>query len=555
MERLFKKPETSTQGLGLNGKDSYQFWDECKQDVGYERLELETDLRKALERNEFQLYYQPKINLNSGKIKGVEALIRWFHPEKGLIPPDKFIPLAEETGLIVQIGEWVLRTACKQAIIWQDTAIAPFEMSVNMSVRQLYQPNLVEMVREVLEETGLNSKYLEIEITESVMADSEHILKVLHELKQLGLKISLDDFGTGFSSLHYLKEAPFDTLKIDQSFVRNCTNDENDAVIVKTVIAMAHQLKLEVVAEGVEKVEQLIFLQKNLCDIGQGYLFSKPLPTKEFVNKIEELEQIVGKNGIPKDLKNQKYLDEDLKIARQELLDTLRLQPGMTFKFINENGRFIHTFCNGKLLYKIGLVPEQIIGRELKDFQPVEEAKRITQYYRRAWEGENHVTYEVEFNGGAYLATLRPVKRRGEVIEVIASCVDITERRKFEKAPRQSELNDRHIADNMSDLIEVWDADGNVQYFSPSHERIFGHSYQSYVGRSVFSLIHPEDKEYVKTQFRNMISKNSLFQAGFRCKNVSGEWIYIEAQGTPVVGKSGNVEQIVVGCDISEKKD
>ena len=269
-EELIKKADLAMYQVKHSGKNNYKFYSSNKVEHTYERLELKMELWKALENEEFQLYYQPKLDLTSGKMIGVEALIRWNHPEKGFISPGEFIPLAEETGLIIKIGEWVLRTACVQTKVWQEARLPSIQTSVNLSVLQLYQPNLVEMVHTILVETGVNPKYLEFEITENMLIDSDHTLRVLKELKGLGVKISLDDFGTGYSSFHYLREAPIDKIKIDQSFVRNCTFDSNDEIIVKTIVAMAHQLKVEVVAEGVELKEQLIFLQRSLCNEAQG---------------------------------------------------------------------------------------------------------------------------------------------------------------------------------------------------------------------------------------------------------------------------------------------
>lgn len=553
---LIKKAEMAMEQAKKGGKNSYQFSKLNQLEHSHERWELEMGLRKALDHEEFHLFYQPKIDLTLGKLKGVEALLRWNHPTKGVVSPAEFIPMAEEMGLIIPIGEWVLRTACAQTKAWQDKGLPPFEVSVNLSVRQLYQPNLVESVKQVLEETGLDPKYLELEITESMMADSDHALKVLHDLKKLGLKISLDDFGTGFSSLHYLKEAPIDKLKIDQSFIRHSHTEQNDATIVKTIIAMAHQLNLEVVAEGVETVEHLIFLQQNLCDQAQGYLFSKPLPPEAFVQQFGEMEKIVSQYGVPKNLHNRKWMEKALEIARQELLETIRLQQGMTFKFIQEEGKFIHTLCEGELTFRLGLVPELIIGRELKNFQPNDEAERKTRYYRRAWEGDLNVSYEGEMNGVFYLASLRPIIRGGEVVEVIGSCIDITEQKKVEEALRSSESHYRLIADNMSDMVEVWGTDGLVKYASPSHERILGHPHKSFEGRSAFSRVHPEDRAIIENDFfQTYTTSEEPFQIEFRCQTIWGEWVYVEVQGTPVIGVNGEIEHfVVVGRDISERK-
>lgn len=429
VETLVKKADLAMYQAKRQGKNNYKFYHAHQDKHTFEKFEIEMALRKAMEQNEFQLYYQPKLNLTTGKITGVEALIRWQHPEKGLISPGDFIPLAEETGLIIPIGEWVIRSACEQIKKWQEAGLPPLVMSVNLSVRQLYQPNLVEVIQNVLNETGLAPDYLEIEITESMLMDIQQGLKVLRKLKEIGVQISMDDFGTGYNSLNYLKEFPINKLKIDQSFVSNCTMDSSDATIVNTIIAMAHQLKLKVVAEGVELKDHLVFLQRNLCDEAQGFLFSKPLPPEAFVQKFDEIEKVISLIGIPQELSNQMWMEEALKIARQELADTIRQQQGMIFKYTFENGKFIHTLCDGELLYRMGLIPEQVIGFELCDFLPENDAQDKIQYYIRAWDGEDKVTYEGVVNDVYYYASLRPVIRSGKVVEVIGSCVEIIERK------------------------------------------------------------------------------------------------------------------------------
>ncbi|SDD25128.1 EAL domain, c-di-GMP-specific phosphodiesterase class I (or its enzymatically inactive variant) [Terribacillus halophilus] len=241
------------------------------------------DLLHALDREEFRLVYQPKLSLKTGRLIGAEALIRWEHPEHGMISPLSFIPAAEETGMILPIGEWVLQSACEQNKAWQEMGLAPMIMAVNLSACQLYQEDLAEKVQSILDTSRLAPEFLELEITESMTMNVDHVLPVLQKLKRIGVRISMDDFGTGYSSLYHLKEFPIDIVKIDRSFVQNCTIDSKDATIVKTIIAMAHQLKLEVNAEGVEFKDHLVFLQQNLCDEAQGYFFSKPIPPDELV--------------------------------------------------------------------------------------------------------------------------------------------------------------------------------------------------------------------------------------------------------------------------------
>lgn len=552
---LIKKANSALHQVKRNGKNHYQFYNADIAEHTYEKWEIETDLRKALEQEELLLHYQPKVDLSSGKVVGAEALLRWQHPEKGLVSPAVFIPLAEETGLIISIGEWALYTVCSQNKAWQRAGLPPMVISVNLSVLQLYQPDLVRIVRRILKETELSPQYLELEITESMLMDIQQGIKILEELKKIGIQISMDDFGTGYSSLHYLKTLPIDKLKIDQSFVRHCTSNSNDAAITKTIIAMAHQLKMDVVAEGVESKDHLVFLQRHLCNEAQGYLFSKPVSAAEFAQKIDKIERIIPENDIPTAFSHQMWMEKELEKARQELMDTVRQQQGMIFKFVEKNGEFIHTLCDGELLYRLGLLPEQVVGKKLSDFLPLESAKEKHEYYQQAWNGEDHVTYERNDNGIYYAASLRPIGKGGQVVEVIGSCIDITKRKQAEEALKVSESNYRLITDNMGDLIRVLDVDGIVIYASPSHKTVLGNPPEFYEGKSIFARVHPDDISHSRKQFLHMISTQQPSQFEFRMKDADGEWVYMESKKTPVLGENGEIERIiVVARDISERK-
>jgi len=282
-ETLIKNAGAAMHFAKDQGRDNYQFYSRAMNATALEKLSMEAQLRRALERDELLLHYQPKIRPATGEIVGLEALIRWEHPELGLVSPAQFIPLAEETGLVVPLGEWVLLNACRQNQDWQRLGYPPVHVAVNIASLHFRQGTLGQSVATALQKSGLHPSWLELEVTESMLMDSaETTLATLSTLKGMGVRLAIDDFGTGYSSLSYLKRFPLDTLKIDRSFVKDLPHDAEDAAIAKAIIAMAHSLKLEVVAEGVETAEQLAFLQQHGCDLVQGFLFSKPMAAAAF---------------------------------------------------------------------------------------------------------------------------------------------------------------------------------------------------------------------------------------------------------------------------------
>ncbi|OGI41918.1 MAG: hypothetical protein A2150_01350 [Candidatus Muproteobacteria bacterium RBG_16_64_11] len=283
LSALLRNADTAMYEAKQDGGNTYQFYTAEMSTASLRRLSLEGALRRALERGEFVLHYQPQIDLARDEIVGAEALVRWQHPDLGLLGPMEFIPLAEENGLIVPLGEWVLRTACAQNRAWQNAGLPPIRVTVNLSVRQFHQKNLADIVARILEQTGLDAQRLELEITEScLIQNTQTTVTLLTELNRLGVRISIDDFGTGYSSLAYLKRFPIDTLKIDRSFVCDIDTDPDDAAIVKAIIALAQSLEMHVIAEGVETRNQLDFLHTYQCNEIQGYLVSPPLPAGDF---------------------------------------------------------------------------------------------------------------------------------------------------------------------------------------------------------------------------------------------------------------------------------
>jgi diguanylate cyclase (GGDEF)-like protein len=282
-ETLIKNADTAMYQAKENGRQSYQFFKPAMNVRAVERQSIGESLRRAVERREFVLNYQPKINLKTGAITGAEALIRWNHPTRGIVSPAQFIPIAEESGLIRPIGDWVLREACQQARSWVDAGLPPTSMAVNVSATELRDETYVQRLYATLSRTGIDPRSLELELTESVLMKHAHSAAIiLQALRRSGVQVALDDFGTGYSSLSYLRDFPIDSLKIDQSFVSEVTSAGDDTSIVTAVISMARSLDLRVVAEGVETLEQLQFLQAQECDEGQGYYFSRPVPADEF---------------------------------------------------------------------------------------------------------------------------------------------------------------------------------------------------------------------------------------------------------------------------------
>jgi diguanylate cyclase (GGDEF)-like protein len=280
VSNLLRHADTAMYRAKQTGSD-FCYYESAMESALSDRLKLENDLRRALERDEITVFYQPVVDTASNRINGVEALVRWLHPEQGIIPPAEFIPIAEETGLILALGERVLRSACLQARSWLDSGVADLHVAVNLSARQLEQPNLREIVQRALSDSGLPPSSLVLEITESVlMTHGSENIDLLRDLRSLGIQLSIDDFGTGYSSLAYLKHLPANTLKIDRSFIQDIPNDEDAVSIVTGIVALAHSLRMKVVAEGIETQAQQGTLARLACDQLQGYLFSRPLPAE-----------------------------------------------------------------------------------------------------------------------------------------------------------------------------------------------------------------------------------------------------------------------------------
>jgi polar amino acid transport system substrate-binding protein len=282
LQTLYKNADTAMYQAKANGKNRFLFFSQDMNDKVSEKMELENNLRKAIKNREFVVYYQPQIDLKTMEVKGVEALVRWNHPTEGLIQPAKFIPTAEASGLIVEIDEFVMRTACRQLKTWIDSDFIPITISLNLTSKELLQENFTMVLKKIIKDSGIRADYLELEITESLFLEDLNVaIDILKELKAIGVRISLDDFGTGYSSLNYLKRLPIDTIKIDKSFMNEITEDSKEEAIAESIIALAHKMNLSVIAEGIETKKQLEFIKEHKCDKAQGYYFSKPIPVDE----------------------------------------------------------------------------------------------------------------------------------------------------------------------------------------------------------------------------------------------------------------------------------
>jgi EAL domain-containing protein (putative c-di-GMP-specific phosphodiesterase class I) len=300
-ETLIKNADTSMYQAKESGRQTFRFFKPEMNLRAVDRQSIEEDLRHALERKELSLHYQPKINLMTGAITGAEALLRWKHPTRGNIPPMKFIPVAEDSGLILPIGAWVLQEACTQTKAWVDAGLPPISMAVNVSAVQFRNDDFLKDLFATLHETGIDPRSLELEVTESVLMKYPEITSpILKTLREAGIQVSVDDFGTGYSSLSYLQQFPIDSLKIDRSFVRRIATDPGDTAIVTAIIAMGRNLKVRVIAEGVETLEDLMFLKAQECEEAQGYYFSWPVPAEEFARLLAVKPAVVNADASAK---------------------------------------------------------------------------------------------------------------------------------------------------------------------------------------------------------------------------------------------------------------
>lgn len=369
---LMKNADTALYHAKEKGKNQYKIYHSGMNLQSYRAFMLQNDLRKAIERQEFFLVYQPRINIESGKIASVEALLRWNHPNLGLISPSEFIPLAEESGQIIAIGEWVLRSACKQNKAWQQAGLYPVRTAVNFSAQQFMQKDLVGTISQILCETDLHPDMIEIEITESVILENEEsVINTLNQIREMGIWISIDDFGTGYSSLNYLRRYPVNSIKIDKCFVQDISNiDSNSSSIVSAIVAMSHGLHMSVVAEGVETTEQLDILRKKSCDEIQGYVFSPPVPAEEIEELLCDSHQYQDKirafdTGISSEIVPAESFEEQY---NQKIIDTALMRIKKVYSITTREMEVFRLIVDGftnKEISKKLMISEQAVRKHI----------------------------------------------------------------------------------------------------------------------------------------------------------------------------------------------
>jgi diguanylate cyclase (GGDEF)-like protein/PAS domain S-box-containing protein len=404
-EGLLDEAEVALADAKRGGGDGFRLYAANADGQATRRSDLTAQLRRVAERGELRLHYQPQLSLISGDIIGVEALVRWQHPEHGLMPPNTFIPLAEETGLIISISEWVLREACRQAKVWRDAKLPPLRVAVNLSARHFHYNTLPETVASVLAETGMEPKYLELELTESaMMRDASKAVRIVDRLKNLGVRISLDDFGTGYSSLAYLSRFAIDRLKIDQSFVRDITSNPINASIATATIAMAHKLGKTVIAEGVETEAQMHFLRRHDCDEMQGYLFSRPVPPDDLAALLQSGKRLGFAAARAETAQATLLLVDD----EQNILSALRRL------FRREGYQVLTATAGAEALELLALNPVQVIisDQRMPEMSGVEFLSRVKELYPE--------TIRIVLSGYSELSTVTDAINRGAIWKYIS---------------------------------------------------------------------------------------------------------------------------------------
>ena len=402
------------------------------------------EVMEAIVNEEFILYYQPKMNLTTGEISGVEALLRWQHPRHGFLAPDQFIPYLEQTTLIIPVGEWVIKKACIDGQLLNERSHHPIKIAINLSSYQLRDPAFIERLEAILLATHINPNVLDFEITETVVMDIQKASDSIHAIERLGIGLSLDDFGTGFSSLVSLRDISFDTLKIDRSFVNVQVLDDKNTTILKAVIAMAKQLNVTVIAEGVETEAQLKILAKHACDEIQGYLLSRPLSMEQLQKTLPELKQRAANLFLQYIVKDHAVNKQEIERSYLEISKIFRQQHGTIIKLVKQEESFIITFCEDEILDRLNIPIELILGRKIHEIMPSTEANFIEYHYQQAWENNTTVSFENVYNNIHFFATVRPIVKNNKVVELMTSFVNVT--KLFESEQRFSIISENFLS-------------------------------------------------------------------------------------------------------------
>lgn len=543
---VFKNADIAMNSSKKTKMDSMEVYTEVLEALSKKEFELENDIFNAIENREFELYYQPIVDLNIGEVVGAEALLRWKHPKYGFINPEKFIGIAERTGFIITLGEWVIREGCMRLAKWKRMGHSDKSLAINISTMQLEQKDFVEMIKNIFKEMDVTPDRVKFEITESIsVSDFIHVRDILDQFSAIGVKWSMDDFGTGYSSLKKLKQLSIDILKIDKSFIMDINKNIHDTLIATTIIGMAKNLGLSIIAEGVETIDQMMFLRNQKCDYAQGYLFSKPVPAREFERILSKRFDTVMEFGVVN--------------KREEDFKALYERAPMGYFVLGREGKI--TMCNAPFLEMIEYEKEDVIGKSITEFIPEKEVNTVY---------ENFKTYRKDGNLNDFQISL--VTKTNRILDVLidskysldgderlieARCLvkDITESIKEEKElMRQREIY-RRIFKKAPLAFIVWDSDYKILDWNEHAREIFGWAREEAIGKNIFDLIVKKcDYEELKKTADKLLSGKSAIKIN---KNITkqGREILCEWTNEIIKNDSNKVDTILsIARDITKDR-
>ncbi|GAA0453825.1 EAL domain-containing protein [Alkalibacillus silvisoli] len=520
-----------------------------------DKLFGERDFLQAIEEEQFKLVFQPQISLTTGQVIGIEALLRWQHPEHGWISPVDFIPIAEETGVITEITKWVLKKACQQNKAWHDQGLQKTVVSVNISPVDFENDELYNTVMDTLVESNLQPQYLELEITENVMMkDISQTINLLKKINQSGVRIAIDDFGKGNSTLAYIRDLPITTVKLDRSFMNNIPYSHKESTIVKNIIQMCHNLDLQIIAEGVETEEVVTFLSLHHCTIAQGFLFSKPLFVDDYEANITQSEseaiEMIYRLEEKVNLRSAQVHDHRFKSLFEQ-------NPDLVCSF-SLNGKVLS--INPAVESLLGFKPHEVLNRDLDVYVQSDDLELTQAHLNSVIQGEEPDPIDISLvhKEGHIVScnvTCFPMRLGGRVVGVYSVIKDTTKQKKLQNALKEKEQKYRFITENMSDYVISIDLKGVIQYASTSNSLLLGYDHLQMEGQVIFEFINKEDLNHVKKEFNKLIESKKSGYVEVRLQIKDGNSVWVEAHANPVLNDEGDVVHfVIVSRDISRRK-